>query len=123
VFTRLDLKGSLPADPVAILHDYSRVDVTLDAIGISIELLLSRNKLLKFDAMLVVVGAQHHVEPGRDIPDCSVAVGHDLFLGFLQKVEENELTLDGSLHHTLKFLLPEVHGLQDLLENVVDDIA
>ena len=119
---RFDLKGSFPADPVAVLHDYSRVDVTLDAIGISIELLLSRNKLLKFDAMLVVVGAQHHVEPGRDILDCSIAVGDDLFLGLLQEVEENELTLDGGLHHALKFLLPEIHSLQDLLENIVDDV-
>ena len=122
MLSRLNLKGSLPADPVAILHDYRRVYVPLDAICVSVELLLSRNKLLKFDAMLVIVGAQHHVEPCRDILDCPVAVGHYLFLGFLQKVEENELTLDGGLHHALKFLLPEIHSLQDLLENIVDDV-
>jgi hypothetical protein len=122
VLSRLNLKGSLPAYPITVLHYYRRVYVPLNAIGVSIELLLSRNKLLKFDAMLVIVGAQHHVEPCRDILDCPVAVSDDLFLGLLQEVEENELTLDGGLHHALKFLLPEIHSLQDLLENVVDDV-
>ena len=86
VFPCLDLKGSLPADPVAVLHDYCRVYVSLDAIRVGIELLLCRNELLKLDAMLVVVGAQHHVEPGRDILDSSVAVGNNFFLGLLQEV-------------------------------------
>jgi hypothetical protein len=123
VLPRLDLEGSLPADPVAVLDDYCRVYISLDAIRVGIELLLCRNELLKLDAMLVVVRAQHHVEPGRDILDSSVAVGNNLFLGLLQEVEKDQLPLDGGLNHALKFLLPEVHGLQDLLENTVDDIS
>ena len=83
---RLDLKGSLPADPVAVLHDYCRVNVSLDTICVGIELLLCCYELLKFDAMLVVVGAEHHVEPGSDILDSAVAIGNDLFLGLLQEV-------------------------------------
>jgi hypothetical protein len=123
VLPRLDLEGSLPADPVAVLDDYCRVNVSLDAIHVGIEFLLCRNELLKLDTMLVVVRAQHHVEPGRDILDSSVAVGNNLFLGLFQEVEKDQLTLDCGLNHALKFLLPEVHGLQDLLENTVDDIS
>lgn len=83
---RLDLKGSLPADPVAVLHNYRRVNVSLDAIRVSVELLFCRNELLKLDAMLVIVGAQHHIEPSRDILNSSVAVDNNLFLSLLQEV-------------------------------------
>jgi len=52
----------------------------------------------------------------------SAICGHFGF-GFVQEIEQDELTFDGWGNHVIENGLPEVHSFEDLLEDIVDDVS
>ena len=69
VFAGLDLKSCHKILLFTVPHHKSRIDITLDAIGVSIELLLCCDELFEPQLVLILVGKEHLIKPSRNVLD------------------------------------------------------
>ena len=84
VLARLDLKGRDEVDAFFVLHHERGVDISLDAVGVRVELLLRGDELAEPQPVLVLVRQEHLVEPCSDVLDRLVRVFFNLCFGLVQ---------------------------------------
>ena len=102
----------------------SAINVPLDPVHVRVELLLSSDKLLELDLIGIVRLLEHDIsDPRCDVLDGPLDVGPHLLLCLLEEVEQDQLALHGLLDYLLELVVPEVHVLQYLLENIVNHVS
>ena len=108
---------------VLIVQQNNSVDNSFDAISSSVELLFSSNKLLVCNSKLVVLWLKHKFKPLSYVPYSSTAIFKNLFVFFAKTVELNKLSANSNLYCPFKFILAEIHFLEYVLEDLVNNIS
>jgi hypothetical protein len=71
---------------LVFLENYHSINDSFDAVGLSVEFLLSRDELLIGNTMVILAGSEHNLKPLGDISDSSFAVTLHIFNLFLERI-------------------------------------
>lgn len=94
MLSSFDLKSCSSDDTVRILYHYGAIDVALDSIHGSIELLFRGYELFIPQLEIILPRNEDHPKPSLYVIDGPLDIAPNLCLGLLQEIKKDKLSLD-----------------------------
>ena len=123
VFTSFNFKCRNKVLILFVFDADNAVDVTLDAVCVSVKLLLRGDEVVVLYSKLIFVALKNHVKPFSDVLYSSLSVLNHLFLLFTETVQQKQFCLYCFLNKLVDCLLAKVHFLKYILKDLVNYVT